>query len=97
MLYRTTIYFIINVYDGEQLVDQKIWPREIIANVNTNHLRISTVQSKYCVNSNNNIINSNSNSNINNNNGNNNNNNNYKTYTSIIFTNPMSQHIKISI
>lgn len=48
LIFRTSIYFIISVYDGNKLVDEKIWPREVIAKVTNNHLRIGPMEAKNC-------------------------------------------------
>lgn len=42
------MYFIINIYDGVQLVDEKIWPREVIVKINPNHLKVVPIVSKNC-------------------------------------------------
>lgn len=48
ILFRTSLYFIVSIYDGKELVDEKIWPREIIAKISQNHLRILPVEAKNC-------------------------------------------------
>jgi hypothetical protein len=51
-VYRSSVYFIVSVYDGEQLVEEKIWPREIIVKVNQNHLRLVPLEPRNCAKNN---------------------------------------------
>jgi hypothetical protein len=48
MIYRASVYFIVSIYDGEELVDEKIWPREVIAKTYVNHLKIFAVNTGNC-------------------------------------------------
>lgn len=50
MAFRSTIYFVVEIYHGNELVDEKIWPKEIIAKVAQNHLRIGPVEARNCGN-----------------------------------------------
>lgn len=49
-LVKVTIYFLVEIYDGKLLVEEKAYARKVYATVTPNHLRLETANFKKCPN-----------------------------------------------
>lgn len=45
---RATVYFFIDLYDEQRLVEEKVYPRRVFATVTPNHLRLETAHLRNC-------------------------------------------------